>query len=359
MSKQKPKHINIPVFIPHLGCPNDCVFCNQRSISGKNEFRKESVIDEIEQCLSTASPEDTAEIAFFGGSFTGIDEDLMIYLLDVAQSYVNAGRVHSIRMSTRPDYINDRILSILSRYTVGTVELGLQSMDDSVLSVSRRGHDSATAIRACKMIKAAGYGLVGQMMVGLPESDVESEISTARLICKLGADAARVYPTVVFHGTELCRMAQNGEYIPLDVQDAVYRTKEVLRVFAEHRVPCIRVGLCASESLSDAEHVYGGASQSAIGEMAMGELYYERICHALIRHTDNELQGKYRFLTVTVPHGCTSKASGQKRKNKLRLAEMLGIKPEYIKIKESDMLDALSYEIRIELKTIDGGIDCI
>ncbi|MBR2370861.1 MAG: radical SAM protein [Clostridia bacterium] len=355
----KKRHINVPVFIPHLGCPNNCVFCNQRSISGKQEFVKESVIDEIEACLSTASPDDTAEIAFFGGSFTGIDRDLMIYLLDVAQSYVDAGRVDSIRMSTRPDYINQEILSILSDYSVGTIELGLQSMDDSVLIKSKRGHDSATAVRACKMIKAAGYSLVGQMMIGLPGATVQNEINTARLICELGADAARVYPTVVFYGTELCEMAQSNAYTPLDEPDAVYRTKEVLKVFAERRVPCIRVGLCASESLSDTDHVFGGANHSAIGEMAMGELYYEKIAEAISAYQNENQNRKYRFLTVTVPRGCTSKASGQKRKNKIRFAEMLGIKPEYVKIKESDLLDALSYEVRTEPETLDGGIDCI
>ena len=193
------RHINIPIFIPHLGCPNDCVFCNQRSISGKTDFCEENIDAEIEEALSTCGATDEAEIAFFGGSFTGIDRELMIRLLDKAQVYVDAGRVSSIRLSTRPDYIDGEILSILSRYAVRTVELGLQSMDDGVLAASRRGHDAATAERACAMVKKAGFSLVGQMMIGLPVSDGAKEVATARRLCELGVDAARVYPTVVFY----------------------------------------------------------------------------------------------------------------------------------------------------------------
>ena len=353
------RHVNIPIFIPHLGCPNQCVFCNQRTISGVEEFDPLSIRQIIDTALSTVEDDAEVEIAFFGGSFTGIDRDLMIRLLEIASSYMKTGRVHSLRCSTRPDYISEEILDILERYGVKNIELGLQSSSERVLNATKRGHTFQDELYACKLIVARGFNLVGQMMIGLPESELGDELRTAEFIISVGAVGARIYPTVVFHGTELCRMARNGQYTPLDVQEAVYRTKEVLKVFAEHRVPCIRVGLCASESLSDAEHVYGGASQSAIGEMAMAELYYEKICHAIICHTNSELQGKYRFLTVTVPRGCTSKASGQKRNNKIRLAAMLGIKPECIKIKESDMLDALSYEIRIELMAIDGGIDCI
>ena len=132
------RHVNIPVFIPHLGCPNDCIFCNQRSISGKRSFDEGAVKDGIEAALATV-PDCEAEIAFFGGSFTGIDRGLMIRLLDTAENFVRDGRVTGIRLSTRPDYISREILDILSRYTVKTVELGIQSMDDNVLSAAKRG----------------------------------------------------------------------------------------------------------------------------------------------------------------------------------------------------------------------------
>jgi len=308
----KKKHVNIPVFIPHLGCPNNCVFCNQRSISGKKSFEAESVIPEIEEVLATLKDGTEAEIAFFGGSFTGIDRELMISLLDIAQKYIDGGKVSGIRLSTRPDYISKEIIDILRRYGVKTVELGIQSMDDKVLEASKRGHTSAQTREACKLVKEAGFDLIGQMMVGLPGANVESEKNTARAICDMGAHGARVYPTVVFYETELCEMSKAGAYSPLSENDAVMRTKEVLKVFDAFGVPCIRVGLCASENLSSPEAVFGGANHSAIGEMAIGEIFYEKMDELISALTPEERSKKYMIFYV--PKGCTSKAVGQKRK---------------------------------------------
>ena len=312
----KKRHVNIPIFIPHLGCPNACVFCNQRTISGHGDFKIESVRDEIESALSTLSADTEREIAFFGGSFTGIDRVLMIELLDMAESYVKMGLVSEIRLSTRPDYINSEILDILSQYSVRTIELGLQSLDDEVLCASRRGHSSECALSACKQIKERGFNLIGQMMIGLPKSTGESEIKTAELICKLRADGARVYPTVVFADTELSLMMKEGEYLPLDTESAVERTKNVLAVFDSYGVPCIRVGLCASENLRDASLAIAGATHSAIGEMAMSELFYDRICKEL---DERKICGG--ALKIFVPLGATSKAVGQKRKNKEKICK--------------------------------------
>lgn len=328
------KHINIPIFIPHLGCPNDCVFCNQRSISGKKHFDPDSVRVEIDQALSTIKEGTKAEIAFFGGSFTGIDRDLMIFLLDIAQEYVNAGSVDAIRLSTRPDYINDDILDILKRYAVKTIELGIQSTDDGVLAECKRGHVADTSRKACEAVKKYGFELIGQMMVGLPGSTVDTEISTAKEICDMGADGARVYPTVVFYDTELCEMSKRGEYIPLTLDDAVYRTKEVLKVFGEREVPCIRVGLCASENLSSEESVFGGANHSAIGELAIGEIFFEEMDKALFNLSKTENLPQKPL--IYVPTGCTSKAIGQKRKNILRLCRKYSIRD--IKILEKNTI---------------------
>lgn len=323
------KHVNIPVFIPHLGCPNNCVFCNQRSISGKKEFVAESVIPEIEEALSTVRQEQEAEIAFFGGSFTGIERELMISLLEIGQKYIDSGRVSGMRLSTRPDYISPEIIEILLRYDVKTVELGIQSMDDKVLEKSKRGHTKEQTERACKLVKDAGFSLIGQMMVGLPGADVESEKMTALKICEMGADGARVYPTVVFYETELCEMSKMGMYEPLSEIEAVERTKEVLKVFDSHGVPCIRVGLCASENLSSEEMVYGGANHSAIGEMAIGEIFYEKMDKLISTLSLDEIEKRNRKLIFKVAKGNTSKAVGQKRKNIIRLCEkysLLGIK---------------------------------
>ncbi len=334
------KHVNIPIFIPHLGCPNDCVFCNQRSISGKQSFVREKVRDEIEEVLSTLPTDVYKEIAFFGGSFTGIDRELMIYLLNLGREYVDSGRVSGIRLSTRPDYIDREILGILKEYRVTAVELGIQSMVDRVLLASKRGHSVKDSERACALVKEYGFELVGQMMIGLPESDSESEEKTAEMICRMGADAARVYPTVVFRNTVLCGMAERGAYVPLSEEDAVERTKRVLSVFDRNGVPCIRVGLCASENLSDGDEVYGGANQSAVGELAMGELFYDRICSELDRNP--EKRGK--TLLIYVPVGAVSKVSGQNRRNKIRICKKYG----FNKIKILEKNEIMGYNIVLD-----------
>ena len=336
------KHVNIPIFIPHLGCPNNCVFCNQRSISGRQSFDPSEVTGQIESVLATLGEDTEREIAFFGGSFTGIDRELMIYLLEVAKGYIDRGEVSGIRLSTRPDYIDRERLDILARYGVRTVELGLQSMEGSVLRATKRGHSAADAERACALVKEYGFELIGQMMVGLPSSTPESEIYTAQRICDMGADGARVYPTVVFYNTELCEMAKQGEYLPLNNADAVERTKNVLDVFDRRGVPCIRVGLCASENLSDEDEVYGGANHSAVGELAMGELYFERICAELDKYGD--ISGK--DLTISVSLRSTSKAAGQNRRNKIRICEKYGVN----KIKILEKSEIIGYNIILDVE---------
>lgn len=316
------RHLNIPIFIPHLGCPNACVFCNQRTISGTQHFDPAEVDALIARALETTAAEDTAEIAFFGGSFTGIDRDLMRYLLDVAERYVQhpfAGkaRVAGIRMSTRPDYISDEIIEILSHYSVRTVELGVQSMDDAVLLASGRGHDAACAERACRMLQKAGYEVVGQTMIGLPGSTLQSEIQTAQRLCEIGVQAARIYPTVVFADTALCEMMQRGSYTPLTLCEAVERSAEVLRVFEESGVRVIRIGLCASENLADPATALAGANHPALGELVRSELYYQKL-RKLLSGAPAPVQ------TVYIPARELSVAIGQHRQNLLRLQGEFG-----------------------------------
>ena len=316
------RHLNIPIFIPHLGCPHTCVFCNQRSISGAQSFDRESVDAQIREALVTTCEGDTAEIAYFGGSFTGIDHDLMTYLLDVAERYVQAplrgaARVRGIRMSTRPDYISPEILSVLSRYSVRTVELGVQSMDDAVLAASGRGHSSACAEQACRMLLEAGYDVVGQMMIGLPGSTLQSEVRTAQRLCELGVQGARVYPTVVFADTELCRMMQSGAYTPLKTAQAVQRSAEVLGVFERSGVPVIRIGLCASDNLTDPACAVAGANHPAMGELVRSELYYKKL-RELLCGAQAPVQ------TIYIPARELSVAIGQHRQNLLRLREEFG-----------------------------------
>jgi histone acetyltransferase (RNA polymerase elongator complex component) len=361
------RHINIPIFIPHLGCNNACVFCNQRRISGKEKFNIDSVETELERSFATIDYEKSdVEIAFFGGSFTGIDRSDMLRLLMIAKKYVDLGKAQAVRLSTRPDYIDEEILDILSSYRVTDIELGLQSMSDRVLEASKRGHTSECSRKACRLIKAYGFRLVGQMMIGLPKSTLEDEISTASEISEL-CDAVRIYPTVVFRDTELCDMvnsagciqdsctqdicaqdicAQNKckeSYTPLDMDDAIRRSEEALNVFIENNIPVIRIGLCAADNLFEEGTIVAGAYHSAFGELVYSEHYYRVIRNYIKEHNLTELI-KGKNITIYVPQGETSKVSGQKQANKRRLQNEYNV--NNIKIIEKSEL--FCYNIRIE-----------
>lgn len=324
-------HINIPIFIPHLGCPNQCIFCNQRHISGQIEFDEKNVVKQIEDVLSTVTDKDEVEIAFFGGSFTGIDRGLMIRLLDTAQTYVCLGKVTGIRMSTRPDYISDEILDILSKYTVNCVELGIQSMNDAVLSYLKRGHTTDDTKRAIKLLTSRKIPFVGQMMVGLPTATLEDELECAEFICKSGAIGARIYPTLVFKQTELEELLFNGEYVPLTLDEAVYRSSKVLGVFVREYVPCIRIGLCESENLHSDSTFVAGPNHPSIGEMIKSELYLSILIKEL-----NE-KNSSNSVIIECPRGATSQIVGNKRKNLEKLKEIFGFKK--IKVIENDFLE--------------------
>ena len=282
-------------------------------------FDPTTVDAQIKEALSTISEDTECEIAFFGGSFTGIDRELMIYLLSVAYEYVKAGRVASVRCSTRPDYIDEEILDILWKYGVRTIELGLQSTSDSVLKASGRGHSFADEERAVKLITERGFSLVGQMMIGLPHSTYLDEIRTAEFIAQSGATAARIYPTVVFRDTPLCEMTQQGKYKPLDEEDAIRRSLGAFIMLNACGVDVIRIGLSASENLSG-EAYYAGPNHPALGELVINELYYDKIkleCILLFR----TVRRRGVILKVSVSPGSVSRAVGQRRKNINRLTE--------------------------------------
>ena len=311
------RHKNIPVCIPHLGCPNDCVFCNQRKITQHQSFDESGVKAAIDEAVATLEPGDDAEIAFFGGSFTGIDRDLMIRLLELGHSYVASGAVSSLRCSTRPDYIDGGILDILKKYEVGTVELGIQSTDDEVLSLCRRGHTARQSLDAMKAVKEAGFSLVGQMMTGLPGASPGSEIGTAEDICAY-ADGARIYPIVVFKDTELSFMAESGAYEPYTLDQLVQRTADVKEVFISKGVPVIRVGLQANEGLTGGGEIACGAYDEAIGELCDSLIYFRRVS-ALLEGVDA------KKITVAVARGHVSRACGHRKENKKRISALFGI----------------------------------
>ena len=283
------KHINIPIFIPHVGCPNACVFCNQRKISGRLRFDKNDVRHELEKAFSTVDGSLPTQIAYFGGSFTGIDRDDMVDLLRIANEYIDDGRCESVRISTRPDYIDRDILEILRRYRVSSVELGIQSTDDGVLRSCTRGHTAEDSFRAAALIKEYGFELIGQMMVGLPGGTAENEKKTAEDICRMGADGARIYPTVVFSETALADMTKSGSYSPLTEETSVIRAANALSVFIEHDVPVIRLGLQSGETLESGDGVIAGGYHPAVGELTYSRCFRDMIELSL---SDKDTQGR-------------------------------------------------------------------
>ena len=269
-------HRNFSFFVPHAGCPNCCVFCSQTKITGVDSDKGlEEEVKELRYMLETDSSRfEESQIAFFGGSFTAIERKRMETLLSVANEYIDKGVAESIRISTRPDCINDEILNILAKYRVKNIELGVQSTSDKVLDASSRGHKAYHSFEAAK--KIIGHGLVfgGQMMIGLPDSTIEDELQTARDIVKMGAREARIYPTVVFEDTRLCDMAENGEYKPLTLESAVERTAKCYKIFLDSGVKVLRIGLHASENLKNARY---GANHPSIGELVKSCVYTEII----------------------------------------------------------------------------------
>ncbi len=215
-----------------------------------------------------------SQIAFFGGSFTAIDRARMEALLEVANEYIDKGVAESIRISTRPDCINEEILKLLAKYRVRNIELGVQSTSDRVLAASSRGHTAKSSFESARLITENGFTFGGQMMVGLPDSTLEDELQTARDIVSMGASEARIYPTVVFEDTKLCDMAENGEYMPLTLESAVERAAKCYKIFLDSGVKVLRIGLHASENLKNARY---GANHPSIGELVKSYVYTEII----------------------------------------------------------------------------------
>ena len=242
----------IPIFIPHRGCKNECVFCNQRKISGEQRnVTPEDVRGEIQKFLELYKDETREkQIAFFGGSFTGIDIKLQEEYLTVANEYISKGLVKNIRISTRPDYIDENILSFLKKYNVEIIELGVQSMSDDVLLASKRGHTVEDVVKASKLIKAYGFTLGHQIMVGLPQSTEGKEIYTIKQVIDLKPSILRIYPVYVLKDSKLYDMAKSLEYIPLTLKEAVKRTANIYKIAVEANINVIRIGLQTTEEIN-------------------------------------------------------------------------------------------------------------
>ena len=246
------KHAIIPIFISHRGCPNDCVFCNQKKITAREgDVTPEDVRSTIDQWLTTLHGVEKVEVSFYGGSFTGIPMDQQTAFLEIAKDYKDRGLIDMIHLSTRPDYIDCEILDNLKAHSVDVIELGVQSFSDEVLRLSGRGHDAACVYHACDLIKSYGFTLGIQLMIGLPGDSRDTCIQSALETVKIHPAIARIYPTVTIRGTELYRMMERGQYQPLDLSEAVERAKEMYLILEGNGINVIRVGLKASEIMED------------------------------------------------------------------------------------------------------------
>lgn len=318
----KDNQYTIPVFIPHKGCPNDCVFCNQKRISGElRDVTVEDVDNTIKEYLNFYTNKDRKiEVAFFGGSFTGIDIELQKSYLNIANKYLNSGRIDSIRLSTRPDYINDDILAMLKEYGVGTIELGVQSMKDDILDKVRRGHTSKDVINASKKIKEYGIRLGHQIMIGLPESTIEDEIYTIRESLKLEPSQLRLYPVYVIEDSELYAMYKNNVYKPLSISESVKRCKEVIKECQKTNVAIIRLGLqSTSEITASNSNIFGPVSDN-FAEYVMADLVRDRIIEEL---KDKKIE---EDIVIYVPKKYISITIGPKKINKIYFEQKYNIK---------------------------------
>ncbi len=311
------RKINIPIFVPHKGCPNNCVFCNQRRITGVDEQTPQTAKKTIEEYIKTISKDCICQVAFFGGSFTAIDREDMIQYLELVAPYIKAGIVESIRISTRPDCIDDDIVETLLRYNVRAIELGVQSTNEEVLRLSKRGHSVDAVSNAVSIIKKHSEIELGlQMMVGLMGDTREKSVQTARDIINFKADTTRIYPTLVIKNSELEEMYKNGEYTPLGFEEAVDVCAELYNMFSENNVRVLRVGLMASDEICEgSDSVVAGPVHSSFGELVHSRIFANKI--------SEKIKGKEEACVYVNPAE-VSKAVGNKKCNLKYILEKYG-----------------------------------
>lgn len=309
------KHINVALFVPDLGCPHRCSFCNQKTISGKTSPIKPDDIEKAVKVALDSADCNEGEIAFFGGSFTAIDRDYMITLLSKAKEYVDKGLFKGIRVSTRPDCIDDEILDILSFYGVTSIELGCQSMDDRVLKLNNRGHTANDAVTASAKIKQKGFELGVQMMTGLYGDSDEGATETADKLISLMPDTVRIYPTVVLENTELEKLYEMGMYTPQTTEEAVKICSKLLLMFHEKKIRVIRLGLHSGGTVE--EGFVAGAYHPAFRELCESRIYLDRVMDEIKNQKISSEE-----IEITVGSRYVSQLTGQKKSNLEKLSHM-------------------------------------
>lgn len=339
------KEYIIPIFVPHLGCPNNCTFCNQKKISGQTKMvTKQDVKDTIEYYLKNFKDDHKyVEVAFFGGSFTAIEKEKQEELLEAVQEYIHNKKVHSIRVSTRPDCIDKDILKRLKKYNVKTIELGVQSTNNYILSRCKRGHTGEDVKKASKLIRRYGFILGHQMMVGLPESTKQDEINTAKELIKLKPEIVRIYPVLVIKDTELAEEYQRGEYTPLTVGQAVERCKEIVDLFNRKKITVIRIGLQNTEEITDPSlkesSVVAGPYHPAFRQLVESSMWYDSIVNEI-----KKVNAKVKKVRIKANDKNVNNIIGHKKENITKLKEVYDVD---VIIEKDDNIKPGKFELEV------------
>ena len=332
------KHANLSIFIPHLGCSHRCIFCDQKKISGETKEPTPEDVDSL--CWRYLNPSNhfDTEIAFFGGSFTSIDRQYMISLLEVASKYVREGKATGIRISTRPDAISHEILSVLNEYSVTAIELGAQSINNRVLEENKRGHTENDIYNSSQLIKEYNFSLGLQMMIGMyGETDyIKGAIETTNRFIDIRPDTVRIYPTLVLKDTELESKYLKREYTPLSIEEAAIIAADLVMMFEKERISVIRCGLHSDESLI--QNITAGPFHPAFGELTRSYIYR----NILLTQIGSYAEGEY---TVHVSETEVGAMVGLNRMNISYFKDM----GYTLKVKGSRWLKG--YEVAIDSKT--------
>jgi histone acetyltransferase (RNA polymerase elongator complex component) len=328
----------IPIFVPHAGCPNQCVFCNQRRITGRPDVKVdgEYVRNIVEKYIETIDKDTHTEIAFFGGSFTAIDPEVQRELLMAAKHYKDLGIISRIRCSTRPDVINENILELQKKYGMDIIELGIQSLDDEVLRISNRGHNKRQSLEASRLIRDHGFVLGHQIMPGLPGTTKEKDIKTCMESIAMRPRMVRIYPTLVIKDTDLSDMYEEGSYKPLTLEEAVELSAYMYSLYSINNIDVIRIGLQNTDSINKDGDVKAGPFHPAFRQLVEERIYLYALTAELTRLDSGDIRGG---LVIHAPNRLISSLAGQKRTNINKLKDKFAIKEISFKKKKDDIIE--------------------
>lgn len=351
------KHYIIPIFVPHLGCPHDCVFCNQDKITNRknnNMINYKKVNDKILEYLSYFKKDSFIEIAFYGGSFTAINQNIQENLLEIAYSYKIRGLINEIRLSTRPDYIDKEILSVLKKYKVDTIELGVQSMDKEVLDKSGRGHGTKEVYEASELIKSEGFKLGLQMMLGLPKDNLRKDLITTKEFIKINPECVRIYPTLVIKDTYLEKLYLEGIYKPYSFEEAVNISSIIYMLFKINNINVIRMGLQATDNIKLGVDVISGPFHPSFGQYVKSNITRNAI-DCFIENNKLNLKGENIYFYSNKKN--ISNIVGQKSINIKYLKDNYNISSIKIYGKENGLENELVLKLKQSKKTYKINID--